>query len=1022
MPQGESTSKANATTSREVTDPITHLPITIHDNTSEELGSVRLPPAASSPQRQPKDEGERAEDSERRHDTVQRLVDKEGRENWADPQSTERRRKIESFLTALASGGAGVLGGLVLAASFARGRYTFLATAACLASVLATGVYALLHRPLDVGAVQDAYNHEKQPVDEDTKERPESAAWLNSLLHSLWPIVNPDLFTSISDMLEDAMQASLPRMVHGVRVVDLGQGAEPMRILGLRWLDPGDATVEKPGMTAEQGDFVNLEVAFAYRSRPTKKGMRERAQNAHLLIEFWTVANIRIPVWVEVTGILATARLRLQLTPNPPFLSEMTMSLLGQPKVTMAATPLSKGFVNVMDIPGLSKWLQESIDSAVSAYVAPRSLTLDLKTMLTGAEKRDTDAVGLLIVVIKRASGLKSGDEGKVLASKDSKRGDVYVTISWAKWGKPLWASRIINEEPQPTWEETAGVIVGQPELNAQERLRLQIWDSDRLTADDSLGTVEVSLYDLMHSPSTKNRMSNREDKVTDVDGTPWPGTLSWSVGYFGKIDLHEHLADRPDEVAQIKKDVDAQAERKLREAKVRNESNEIEQQKDQDLKEKTDEIFANTPPNSEWPSGVLRVWIEQIHGLETVKIKESGVSETEDEGADDLPSAYCTIMINHQRLYKTRTKIKSNRPYYSAGTERFVRDWRTTSVFVAVRDARTHENDPLLGIVVLPLRDLFKERSQVSDFFPLVGGIGFGRIQLSIMFRSAKVSLPRELLGWDVGTLEIRSDVKPSEHFPPELMTCRLITQTEYGKGKLRPEHTGCWTPKHGRPIRLAVQKRYASNLMLLFRKNSPGRDRTSAFSSLWFKDIPDDEEVTITVPVCRNTDGAFDRARLNASDEFGERVGEVTLTVRFWPGLSGYHKAAASKDLNARDVMEVLDCAEESREITQEQVDGGQYASSSESDSDSSSSDGEDQDENAESQQHTGVIGEIKDFKERKGALHRKHRGLMQWHGMRQLAWAKREVGDKAEHLKDKLTGFSPHNQRAPGIDTEV
>jgi hypothetical protein len=66
-------------------------------------------------------------------------------------------------------------------------------------------------------------------------------AWLNSLVSSVWPLINPDLFTSVADMLEDVMQASLPGIVQMVGVEDIGQGSEALRILGIRWLPSGAA-------------------------------------------------------------------------------------------------------------------------------------------------------------------------------------------------------------------------------------------------------------------------------------------------------------------------------------------------------------------------------------------------------------------------------------------------------------------------------------------------------------------------------------------------------------------------------------------------------------------------------------------------------------------------------------------------------------------------------------------------------------------------------------------------------------
>lgn len=190
----------------------------------------------------------------------------------------------------------------------------------------------------------------------------------------------------------------------------------------------------------------------------------------------------------------------------------------------------------------------------------------------------------------------------------------------------------------------------------------------DRMTADDILGTVDVPLKELMKSTETKNRISVREDKLRGIDGSPWQGTLSWECGYFSKTTLEQHLAKQHKDAKAIKQKIETEAEEKLREAQTRNnETGEIEQQKKEDLKEKSDEIIAGSRPTEDWPSGILSIRIEQIAGLEVEKIKESGVKEGgEDEDSGDLPSAYCTVIVNHQRVYKTRTKMKSDKPFVS--------------------------------------------------------------------------------------------------------------------------------------------------------------------------------------------------------------------------------------------------------------------------------------------------------------------------------------------------------------------
>lgn len=127
------------------------------------------------------------------------------------------------------------------------------------------------------------------------------------------------------------MQASLPSMVRMVAVEDLGQGSEALRILGIRWLptgaaarsigsdgklksskeekedrkheDDGDDKNKEPEgsseqpehdeMDAEEGDFVNVEVAFAYRPS-TGRGIKSRAKHAHLYLAFYLPGKVKL--------------------------------------------------------------------------------------------------------------------------------------------------------------------------------------------------------------------------------------------------------------------------------------------------------------------------------------------------------------------------------------------------------------------------------------------------------------------------------------------------------------------------------------------------------------------------------------------------------------------------------------------------------------------------------------------------------------------------------------------------------
>ena len=425
---------------------------------------------------------------------------------------------------------------------------------------LVAGVRDYISRKINNIFQDEVWDAQRRQIQTEAKKNEaETTVWLNSLLGSVWPLINPDLFASLADTLEDVMQASLPKFIRMVSVEDIGQGSEALRILGVRWLptgaaaqsvtqdgkleteehcdndtngekadggdagnrdakDKGDQQAVAEGMEAEEGDFVNLEVAFAYRTRSSSKSLKDRTKDMHLYLAFYLPGSIKVPVWVNLQGIVGTMRLRLQLTPDPPFFALCTLTFLGQPKVNVSCVPLNKRGLNIMDIPLISNFVQSAVDAAMAEYVAPKSLTLDLKDMLAGDDfKKDTNSMGVLMINIKRGHDFKMADTPIPLISDGSS--DPYVSVGWAKFGKVLWSTRILMSEMEPCWDETTFMLVTPEELHIHERLRVQLWDSDRFTADDDLGRIEVPLKELMTDERSRgeNVESQRRIQSTQV-------------------------------------------------------------------------------------------------------------------------------------------------------------------------------------------------------------------------------------------------------------------------------------------------------------------------------------------------------------------------------------------------------------------------------------------------------------------------------------------------------------------------
>lgn len=356
---------------REVTDPITHSPVTIHDATDAELKSVPENEAPSEYAASNKD------DDRQNQEAGEQQIAHSGMEALFPPPRLEASGKqfagiLSTALTAGLSFLLATLSILLLFSNLYYGRRNsagpnqglgwpyLLVTSGILLlveGVLGAAMVWVLRNWVEkkvVAVWQDGIWDGARAREQESSESslPESVQWLNSLLASVWPLINPDLFTSLADTLEDVMQASLPKLVRMISVEDLGQGNESIRILGIKWLPTGNArkdvsvsgqvrknsqshgndrkvpnegeTNSEPrksvdedvpaqesqaadteegdangdhviaeGLEAEEGDFVNVEVGFSYHASSTGKSMKVKAKNAHLYLLFYLPGNIR---------------------------------------------------------------------------------------------------------------------------------------------------------------------------------------------------------------------------------------------------------------------------------------------------------------------------------------------------------------------------------------------------------------------------------------------------------------------------------------------------------------------------------------------------------------------------------------------------------------------------------------------------------------------------------------------------------------------------------------------------------
>ena len=57
---------------------------------------------------------------------------------------------------------------------------------------------------------------------------------------------------------------------------------------------------------------------------------------------------------------------------------------MGLPRISISVVPVAKALPNVMNMPLISSFISDSINTAVAEYVAPKGITLDLQQLISG--------------------------------------------------------------------------------------------------------------------------------------------------------------------------------------------------------------------------------------------------------------------------------------------------------------------------------------------------------------------------------------------------------------------------------------------------------------------------------------------------------------------------------------------------------------------------------------------------------------------------------------------------------------
>lgn len=264
----------------------------------------------------------------------------------------------------------------------------------------------------------------------------------------------------------------------------------------------------------------------------------------------------------------------------------------------------------------------------------------------------------------------------------------------------------------------------------------------------------------------------------------------------------------------------------------------------------------------------------------------------------------------------------------------------------MTVRDQRHRQHDPILGVVPLKISDILETSSECTRWYALSGGIAYGKIQISLLFRSVETRLPPQLMGWDVGTFKLVSspvtvsgDIRPTKlkvwmSNTPAVTLAGPSGQKQKPRKPGKPGNGSSGSGSSGSSISSAIdvpfnkttgapsvcipiQQRYRSSVVFELKTTET---RSKYYAVIWLRDFVDNEDISVDTPIwyTRKNRNSAQRLTLNyiteANWEEVKRrpgledlviVGRLQFTFRFDAGLDECH-ARAVIDNDSRETFE--------------------------------------------------------------------------------------------------------------------
>ena len=221
-----------------------------------------------------------------------------------------------------------------------------------------------------------------ESIDASSSSIKESAVWLNSIIRTAWRVESGGLEKLVSSTLRTTFADSLsqpyskPSAVAHVALNDFNVGSSP----------PIISRIELTGVDRERSViFMNVDIGMLL-------------QDAVLLLDI-KPSNLEyksLPsTKVSINSLDAKATLDVSVICSPvyPYVSFLNVSLAEIPAFSLRIEPQSESGLKGFDFgsfPIVSSWIKSSINAALSKYLLPQYISIDVLAWLDGDDKITT--------------------------------------------------------------------------------------------------------------------------------------------------------------------------------------------------------------------------------------------------------------------------------------------------------------------------------------------------------------------------------------------------------------------------------------------------------------------------------------------------------------------------------------------------------------------------------------------------------------------------------------------------------